>query len=326
MQFFSHNQQKIINKDLLRIYKNSRKNLESDIEIISTVCDYLFKAQGKRIRPMLMLIVSKCFALNRKKLTDNLATIIELIHTATLLHDDVVDESKMRRSMQSINSKFGNSIAVLVGDFIYSKSFQIMATLNSNNIVSILSDCTNKIAEGEVLQSFFANNINITIDDYLVLIESKTAQLFETSCHLALIDSKYENKIINSVKRFGKHLGMAFQITDDILDYEGVTKKTGKKNGIDFLKGYYTLPLIYALSNSSRSEKKQIIKFLVDDNLKKDFKIIQNFVISNGGLHTAKDTATSYIHLAKKELAKFPNNHWKNSLISICDSMLDRKS
>ena len=139
MQFFSQNQQQIINTDLLRIYKNSRKNLESNIEIISIVCDYLFKAQGKRIRPMLMLIISKCFALKRKRLTDNLATIIELIHTATLLHDDFVDESKMRRSMQSINSKFGNSIAVLVGDFIYSKSFQIMATLNSNNIVRILA-------------------------------------------------------------------------------------------------------------------------------------------------------------------------------------------
>ena len=201
-----------------------------------------------------------------------------------------------------------------------------MATLNSNNIVRILSNCTNRIAEGEVLQSFFANNINITIDDYLLLIESKTAQLFETSCHLALIDSKYETKIINSVKRFGKNLGMAFQITDDILDYEGVTKKTGKKNGIDFLKGYYTLPLIYALSNSSKFEKKQIIKFLVDDNPQKDFKIIQNFVTTNSGLHKARDMAKQYIHLAKKELTKFPNNHWKNSLIRICDSMLDRKS
>lgn len=326
MQIFSHNQQQIINSDLLRIYSNSRNNLESDIEIISIVCDYLFKAQGKRIRPMLMLIVSKCFALKRKKLTDNLATIIELIHTATLLHDDVVDESKMRRSMQSINSKFGNSIAVLVGDFIYSKSFQIMATLNSNNIVRILSNCTNKIAEGEVLQSFFANNINITIDDYLLLIDSKTAQLFETACHLALIDSKYETRIINSVKRFGKHLGIAFQITDDILDYEGVTKQTGKQNGIDFLKGYYTLPLIFALSNSKKSEKKQITKFLVDDNPKKDFKIIQNFVINNRGLHYSKDIAKHHIHLAKKELAKFPNNHWKNSLVSICDNMLNRKS
>ena len=326
MQFFSHNQQQIINTDLLRIYKNSRKNLESDIEIISIVCDYLFKTQGKRIRPMLMLIISKCFALKRKRLTDNLATIIELIHTATLLHDDVVDESKMRRSMQSINSKFGNSIAVLVGDFIYSKSFQIMATLNSNNIVKILANCTNKIAEGEVLQSFFANNINITIDDYLVLIDSKTAQLFETSCHLALIDSKYETKIINSVKRFGKHLGMAFQITDDILDYEGVMKQTGKQNGIDFLKGYYTLPLIFALSNSTKSEKKQITKFLDNDSTKKDFKTIQNFVITNSGLHLAKDMAKHHIHLAKNELTKFPNNHWKKSLISICDNMLTRKS
>jgi len=326
MQFFSHNQQQIIDTDLLRIYKNSRKNLESDIEIISIVCEYLFKAQGKRIRPMLMLIISKCFALKRKRLTDNLATIIELIHTATLLHDDVVDESKMRRSMRSINNKFGNSIAVLVGDFIYSKSFQIMATLNSNNIVRILANCTNKIAEGEVLQSFFANNINITIDDYLVLIDSKTAQLFETSCHLALIDSKYETKIINSVKRFGQHLGMAFQITDDILDYEGVMKQTGKKNGIDFLKGYYTLPLIFALSNSTKSEKKQITKFLVDDSPKKDFKTIQNFVVTNSGLHFAKDMAKYHINLAKKELTKFPNNHWKNSLISICDNMLNRKS
>ena len=326
MQFFSHNQQQIIDKDLLRIYKNSRKNLESDIEIISIVCEYLFKAQGKRIRPMLMLIISKCFALKRKRLTDNLATIIELIHTATLLHDDVVDESKMRRSMRSINNKFGNSIAVLVGDFIYSKSFQIMATLNSNNIVRILANCTNKIAEGEVLQSFFANNINITIDDYLVLIDSKTAQLFETSCHLALIDSEYETKIINSVKRFGKHLGMAFQITDDILDYEGVMIQTGKKNGIDFLNGYYTLPLIFALSNSKKSEKKQITKFLVDDSPKKDFKTIQDFVIANNGLHLAKDMAKYHIHLAKKELTKFPNNHWKNSLISICDNMLNRKS
>ena len=236
------------------VIKNS---LHSDIPIINQISSHIIQSGGKRMRPVLHLLLS---GLSGKvgKINHSIAAILELIHTATLLHDDVVDQSTKRRNIISANILFGNSPSVLVGDFIYSRSFQMMSEINNLDVMKLLSDTTNAISEGEILQLLNIHNPNIDEQEYFKVIEFKTAKLFEVCGSLAATINSNDDKKINQCAKIGKNFGVIFQLTDDILDYSGEAINVGKNLGADLTEGKITLPLIYAMKKSNKAQKTTI--------------------------------------------------------------------
>ena len=231
------------------------ERLNSNVDLINQMSHYIIASGGKRLRPLLLLLSAR--ATNYKgKDHYKMAVVIELIHTATLLHDDVVDESTTRRGQEAANELWGNAPSVLVGDFLYSRAFEIMVEPNSMGIMRILSKTTNQIAEGEVLQLLNIRNTNVSQTEYFNVIQQKTACLFEAACKIGALLSDSSKKTINSVGDFGLHLGNAFQIIDDTLDYESDSQTIGKEVGDDLSEGKITLPIIYALEKTSGAENK----------------------------------------------------------------------
>ena len=229
--------------------------LDSNVDLISQMSQYIINSGGKRIRPLLLLICAKATEYDGDY-HYSMAVVIELIHTATLLHDDVVDQSATRRGQETANELWGNAPSVLVGDFLYSRAFEIMVEPNSMEIMRILSKATNQISEGEVLQLLNIKNANVTQAEYFKVIERKTACLFKAACQIAGILSSADQKVINAMGSFGMHLGNAFQIIDDTLDYESDSNIIGKEIGDDLSEGKVTLPMIYALEKTKKAENK----------------------------------------------------------------------
>ena len=229
--------------------------LNSNVDLISQMSQYIINSGGKRIRPLLLLICAKATEYDGDY-HYSMAVVIELIHTATLLHDDVVDQSATRRGQETANELWGNAPSVLVGDFLYSRAFEIMVEPNSMEIMRILSKATNQISEGEVLQLLNIKNANVTQAEYFKVIERKTACLFKAACQIAGILSSADQKVINAMGSFGMHLGNAFQIIDDTLDYESDSNIIGKEIGDDLSEGKVTLPMIYALEKTKKAENK----------------------------------------------------------------------
>ncbi|HXX84997.1 MAG TPA: polyprenyl synthetase family protein [Casimicrobiaceae bacterium] len=245
--------QSVLHDDLQAVDRVLRQALQSDVVLIGQIAEHIIAGGGKRLRPALLMLTAQACGYKGSH-HHTLAAVIEMIHTATLLHDDVVDESAMRRGHATANATFGNAASVLVGDFVYSRAFQLMVTLDDMRVMQILSDATNVIAEGEVLQLLNAGNPDVDEDRYLDVIRRKTAKLFEASARLGAVLGRAGPAVEDALARYGMHLGTAFQLIDDVLDYTGEQASIGKNLGDDLAEGKPTLPLIRALQVGSADE------------------------------------------------------------------------
>ncbi|AJI57759.1 polyprenyl synthetase family protein [Francisella philomiragia] len=318
--------QNLIKQDIENNNQFIINSLSSEVVLINQISHYIINSGGKRLRPLLVMLFSR--ALNYTG-NDHLAcaAIIEFIHTATLLHDDVVDDSHLRRGKETANNVFGNAASVLTGDFLYSRAFQMMVGLDNMQIMQILADATNKISEGEVLQLLNARNIELSEEDYTNVIYCKTAKLFEAACELAgviSLDKQSYSKLQNNIKNYGVYLGNAFQIADDVLDYVSDAESLGKNIGDDLDEGKMTLPTIYALANTSTIEQKKI-----KDAIEKgqyDISEIINIVKSSGAVEYSYQVACQYADKAKESISFLPESEYKQAMIVLCDLAVERKS
>lgn len=240
-----------------------QQQVDSDVSLINQLGFYIVNSGGKRLRPLLSVLAARAMGITSTK-HHTLAAIIEFIHTSTLLHDDVVDESTLRRGQETANAIFGNQASVLVGDFLYSRSFQMMVSLNSMRVMEILSDATNRIAEGEVLQLMNCNDPETTEARYFDVIYGKTARLFEAATQLAAVLTDQPLDIETAMQDYGKHLGTAFQLADDILDYAADADEMGKNTGDDLAEGKPTLPLLYAMWHAKTADDKALIREAIE--------------------------------------------------------------
>ncbi len=298
--------------------------LNSNVDLINQMSHYIIASGGKRIRPLLLLL---CARATNYGGTDHhaMAVVIELIHTATLLHDDVVDESTTRRNQDTTNELWGNAASVLVGDFLYSRAFEILVEPNSMSIMRILSKATNQIAEGEVLQLLNIRNANVSQTKYFNVIEQKTACLFEAACKIGALLSDSSEKTINSLGDFGLHLGIAFQIIDDALDYESNLTTMGKEVGDDLSEGKITLPMIYALEKTSGSENKILRDAIKTADASNIDKII-NILCSVNAFEFTRKIAGNESQKALKSLKNIPDSEYRSALKLLCELSLNRTS
>ncbi len=304
--------QQLISKDMNRVNEHIRQSLNSDVILINQISEYLINSGGKRMRPILLLLVANAFNYKGNQHI-NLAAVIEFIHTATLLHDDVVDESTLRRGNSTVNAIWGNSASVLVGDFLYSRSFQLMLKSDSMKIMKILADTTNVIAEGEVLQLLNSGNPDTTVTEYMNVIEYKTAKLFEASARLGCVISNQSEEDEQSLANYGKYLGVAFQITDDVLDYTSNAGELGKNIGDDLAEGKPTLPLIYAL-NSANSEEKQLIRHAIENCDVQQLPEITDIIKKSGAIEASYQQALDAAKSARNALTGLADSPYSRAL------------
>lgn len=298
--------------------------LNSNVDLINQMSHYIIASGGKRIRPLLLLLCARATNYGGTE-HHAMAVVIELIHTATLLHDDVVDESTTRRNQDTANELWGNAASVLVGDFLYSRAFEILVEPNSMSIMRILSKATNQIAEGEVLQLLNIRNANVSQTKYFNVIEQKTARLFEAACKIGALLSDSSEKTINSLGDFGLHLGIAFQIIDDALDYESNSTTMGKEVGDDLSEGKITLPMIYALEKTSGSENKILRDAIKTADASNIDKII-NILCSVNAFEFTRKIAKNESHKALKSLKNIPDSEYRSALKLLCELSLNRTS
>ena len=301
-----------------------QSRLSSNVALINQMSSYIIGAGGKRLRPLLLLLCAR--ATNYQGEHHRLmAVVIELIHTATLLHDDIVDESETRRGKETANEVWGNAASVLVGDFLYSRSFEMMVEPGSMEIMQILSKATNEIAQGEVLQLLNCQNSDLTQDEYYQVIERKTAVLFQAATQIGGILSKVEAEQELALKNYGLHLGNAFQIIDDVLDYESNSETMGKEVGDDLSEGKTTLPMIYALANTSGVDKQLLEDAINNADNSKITQVIQ-ILQSVDAFGYTRQQAKKSAELAKASLDNIQSSPYKEALILLCDLSLARKS
>ena len=297
--------------------------LHSDVALINQLGIYIVNAGGKRMRPMLTVLAARALQYEGQDHTA-IAAIIEFIHTATLLHDDVVDESNMRRGRETANALFGNSASVLVGDFLYTRSFQMMVKLNNIEIMSILSSATNVVAEGEVLQLMNCNDPDTTEASYMKVIYSKTAKLFEAATRLAAVISNQDKLIETAMQNYGKHLGTAFQLVDDIMDYTADAKEMGKNVGDDLAEGKPTLPLIYAMQRGNEKQSKLIREAIEHSNGMDYLDEILDALKQTGALIYTQKKAEQEADKAINSLAIIPESEHKEALIALAHIAANR--
>ena len=298
--------------------------LNSNVDLINQMSHYIIASGGKRIRPLLLLLCARATNYGGTE-HHAMAVVIELIHTATLLHDDVVDESTTRRNQNTANELWGNAASVLVGDFLYSRAFEILVEPNSMSIMRILSKTTNQIAEGEVLQLLNIRNDNVSQTKYFNVIEQKTARLFEAACKIGALLSDSSEKTINSLGDFGLHLGIAFQIIDDALDYESNSTTMGKEVGDDLSEGKITLPMIYALEKTSGSENKILRDAIKTADASNIDKII-NILCGVNAFEFTRKIAENESQKALKSLKNIPYSEYRSALKLLCELSQNRTS
>jgi len=307
--------QALIADDMGDVNSLIQKRLQSDVVLINQLSHYIIGNGGKRLRPMLALLTARACGYKGQQHVD-IAAIVEFIHTATLLHDDVVDESDMRRGKDTANNIWGNQAAVLVGDFLYSRSFEMMVDVGEMRVMQILSQATNVIAEGEVLQLLNCNDADTTEARYLEVIYSKTAKLFEAASQLGAILAKrptYEEK---AMADYGMHLGTAFQVIDDILDYSASADEMGKNVGDDLAEGKPTLPLIIALQRSE-GEEAQMIRSAIEEGGLDRIDEILTVINKTGALDYAYNVAENEIKLAVESLSHLESSPEKTALTEL---------
>jgi len=316
----------LVSDDMALVNKTISSNLDSDVALINQLGAYIVQAGGKRLRPVALLLAAKASDPEQSQTTSEqtlLAAIIEFIHTATLLHDDVVDESEMRRGRETANEVFGNAASVLVGDYLYSRSFQMMVEIGSMRVMEILSHTTNQIAEGEVMQLINCGSAETTEHQYMETIQSKTAILFEAATQLGAVITKQASPVEEAMAAYGLHLGTAFQLVDDILDYTAEAEAMGKNVGDDLAEGKPTLPLINAIERSSGQDKALLVDAITNarrDNLSAVLTIIEK----TGSLAYTARVAREQANMAQKALTAIPDSIFKDALMSLAEFSVKR--
>lgn len=330
-QDFQHLLKNLIHADIEKVNQVIRQELHSEVMLIRTIAEYIINSGGKRLRPILLLLVANALNYQGTQHYD-LAAVIEFIHTATLLHDDVVDESDLRRSKPTANAVFGNSASVLVGDFLYSLSFQMMVKTKNMQVMQVLSKATKVISEGEVLQLLNCHNADVNEENYMKVIHYKTAKLFEASAEIAAIlgTENYQNtsqkqQIIKAFGDYGMYLGTAFQLIDDVLDYSGEEVETGKHLGDDLAEGKPTLPLIYVMQNGT-TEQAKIVKNAIENGGREMFAKVLAVIKNSNALEFTRKQAVKEAQLAKNAIANLPlNEKYKTALLDLADFSVERK-
>jgi len=313
---------RVVEEDFSAVNQLILDQLHSDVDLVETISQYLVDSGGKRVRPLLVLLAAKCCGYQDKNHI-LLATIIEFLHTATLLHDDVVDMSELRRGRSTANAVFGNAPSVLVGDFLYSRAFQMLVQLADLPIMAIMANCTNQIAEGEVQQLTNARNPDLTEQQYRDVIQAKTAILFEASAETAGILSGVSTQQQTALKNYGAHLGMTFQLVDDLLDYDGEADEMGKNVGDDLAEGKMTLPLIHTLKNST-PENAKLVRDAVLENRPEDAPKIIALVKDSDALTYTLEKAELEANLAIQQLENLPDNSFRDALKDLAKQALNR--
>ena len=314
----------LISGDMMSVNKLIEVSLSSDVPLINQLGQYIINTGGKRLRPALVILSSKVFSYQGDKHI-NLAAIIELIHTATLLHDDVVDASILRRGQKTANQRWGNEASVLVGDFVYSRAFQMMVNVDSLRIMQILSEATNTIAEGEVQQLVNRNKSETSENNYLNVIRDKTAKLFEAAAQLGAVISNKTVKEEKAMSSYGRHLGTAFQLIDDVLDYSSCENELGKNIGNDLSQGNPTLPLLYAMWNGDKEQTK-IIRDSISNGGLKNIELIKDAINSTGAISYTAEIAKQESELAINALNQLPSSKYLDALHSLARFSVERQS
>tara|TARA_R110000744_G_scaffold21536_1_gene55611 strand:+ start:23 stop:994 length:972 start_codon:yes stop_codon:yes gene_type:complete len=317
------NIQALAQQDMIAVNDLIFSKLHSDVALINQLGVYIVNGGGKRMRPLLTVLAARAIGYKGEEHLQ-LAAIVEFIHTSTLLHDDVVDESNMRRGRETANAMFGNSASVLVGDFLYSRSFQMMSELNNLRIMDILSDATNIIAEGEVLQLMNCNDPDTTEDSYMKVIYCKTAKLFEAATRLAAVIAKQDDVTELAMLNYGKHLGTAFQLVDDIMDYTADAQEMGKNVGDDLAEGKPTLPLLYAMKHGTDQQKTLIRDAIEHGNGMDHLDDILAAMKQTGSLVYTQKKAEQEADKAINAIAMLPESEHKQALISLAHIAANR--
>ncbi len=311
--------------DMASVNELIQDQLSSDVALINQLGFYIINSGGKRMRPLLTVLAAKALGYQGTEHI-SIAAIIEFIHTSTLLHDDVVDESTMRRGKETANALFGNQASVLVGDFLYSRSFQMMTSLKSLTIMEVLADATNIIAEGEVLQLINVNDPDTTEASYMRVIYCKTAKLFEAATHLAAVITQQQQSIIDAMKLYGMHLGTAFQLVDDHLDYTADADELGKNIGDDLAEGKPTLPLIYAMAHGNEEQTAMIKTAITDGNGLTMLEPILEALNETGALDYTLAQAQIEADKAITALDVLEDSPHKEALIALAHMAANRKT
>jgi octaprenyl-diphosphate synthase len=305
-------------EDLARVDALIRQRLDSDVALVRQVAEYLVASGGKRLRPALLLLA--CGAVGYKEAPRlALAAVIEFIHTATLLHDDVVDASELRRGRTTANAAFGNAAAVLVGDFLYSRAFQMMVEIDNMRVMHVLAEATNTIAAGEVMQLMGSHDPEVDEPRYLEVIRRKTAKLFEAAAQLAAVLAK-EVRFEENLAHYGRHVGTAFQLVDDVLDYGG---DIGKSLGDDLAEGKPTLPLIYTMRSGTR-EQAELVRKAIAEGGREDFAPVLEAIRACGALDYARAAAQREAEAAARAIAPLPASEYKQSLLELASFSVTR--
>ena len=310
--------------DMAQVDAVIRARLSSDVALIDQISHYIIGAGGKRIRPRLLLLFAGALGFKGPERFE-LAAIVEFIHTATLLHDDVVDESSLRRGRQTANALFGNAASVLVGDFLYSRAFQMMVSVERMRVLDVLADATNVIAEGEVLQLMNMHDPDLAVEDYLRVIRYKTAKLFEASARLGAVIAGASREVEEACADYGRSLGTAFQLVDDLLDYEGDTHELGKNVGDDLREGKPTLPLLVAMERGS-SQQRELIRHAIEQGEVQRLSEIVAIVRATGALQVTREAARGEAQKARECLHCIPTSIYREALLELCVRSVDRSS
>jgi len=312
----------VLADDLDQVDRVIRLRLSSEVALINTVADYIIGAGGKRMRPVLLLLVARALGYQGTH-HHLLAAVIEFIHTATLLHDDVVDESELRRGRGTANAMFGNAASVLVGDFLYSRAFQMMVEPDDMRVMRVLSDATNVIAEGEVLQLMNCNDPDVDETRYLQVIRYKTAKLFEAAGQIGAILCGAPAEVEEAAAEYGRRMGTAFQLIDDVLDYSGDTGEIGKNVGDDLREGKATLPLIHVMAHGTGDER-AMVRQAIEQGHTEHFDAISAAIRRTGALEYARDRARDEAAAAAAALSHLPISQYRDALLHLSTYSIER--
>jgi len=313
----------IVSEEWSLLDQEIEKQLSSDIELINNISQYIVNSGGKRIRPLIVLLSARACGASDLERIVKAAAMIEFIHTATLLHDDVVDNSDSRRGIKTAHQSFGNESTILVGDFLYSRAFQIMVQINHMGIMEVMSDATNTIAEGEVLQLINSGNPKINKEQYLEVIYRKTGKLFEAAMVVGGLLSNQSQTVLTTLQLFGKELGMAYQIVDDVLDYSSSFEIMGKDVGDDLAEGKVTLPMIYTLERAMPDMQEMIGQAILNKDSKNADKIIGS-IQSTGSIASSVNDAKEKTEFALHSIQSLDNSKYKTALTNLAEIILHR--
>jgi octaprenyl-diphosphate synthase len=314
----------LLKDDMLAVEAEIKNNLSSNVQLVSQVGEYILSSGGKRIRPMLLLLSAHMCNYQGDKHVE-LASVVEFIHTATLLHDDVVDSADLRRGNRSANSVWGNQASVLVGDFLFAKSFSVMVNSESLKILKILSDTTTELAEGEIQQLINTCDLEVDEQRYLQVVRDKTAILIAAACQVGGVLAGVDEQKEQALREFGLEIGIAFQLMDDALDYVADEADFGKERGHDLYEGKMTLPLICAYAQATETEKAEVSRIVESEELTaEDLDYVCNLIDRHGGIEYTRKRAAERIQLAKQQLHLFPECEARQALFDLADYVVSR--